>query len=415
MTAHAGPGTIDLDPLIPFDRHDGTAAPDRAEFSGLPAAQQPEWPDHRQLRDALRSLPDRDLVTREEVASLRGRLAALDADGGLILQIGDCVEDIDGDAVAATRSQLAFFDRARDHLRDRTGRDVTLVGRIAGQYAKPRSQEYEIIDGVRLPSYRGPVVNAPWPTAEARRPHPARIIRAHAAAQTALEAVSEHRRGSGGSPVWTSHEMLLLDYELRFLRRGAAGSATGSSAGNHLATTHWPWIGARTNRHDGAHAAVAATLSNPVSAKIGPGTSPEEASRLAALLNPRDEPGRLTFIARMGHREIHRLAPIVREVHRRTEHVHWISDPMHGNTVTSASGLKTRHVEHVIEECARFQEILLREGRRPAGVHLEATHEDVHECTENGREPRDRSRYRTLLDPRLNPGQTTRVLDAWFT
>ncbi|MFD6095839.1 3-deoxy-7-phosphoheptulonate synthase [Nocardiopsis flavescens] len=401
MTAHAGPGTIGLDPL---DRNDTTAAPDRAEFSGLPAAQQPEWPDHRQLRDALRSLPDRDLVTREDVASLRGRLAALGTDGGLILQIGDCVEDIDGDAVAATRNQLAFFDRARDHLRGRTGRDVTLVGRIAGQYAKPRSQEYEVIDGVRLPSYRGPVVNAPWPTAEARRPHPARIIRAHAAALTALEAVREHRRG-GGSPVWTSHEMLLLDYELRFLRRRPDG--------NHLATTHWPWIGARTNRHDGAHAAVAATLGNPVSAKIGPGTPPEEAARLAALLNPGDEPGRLTLIARMGHRGIDRLGPIVRAVHRRTEHVHWISDPMHGNTVTSASGLKTRHVEHVVEECARFQEILLREGRRPAGIHLEATHEDVHECTENGREPRDRSRYRTLLDPRLNPGQTARVLDAW--
>lgn len=210
--------------------------------------------------------------------------------------------------------------------------------------------------------------------------------------------------------------MLLLDYELGFLRHGDSdsGSDPGSHSGNHLATAHWPWIGARTRNLDGAHIAVAATLSNPVSVKIGPDTAPDEAAELAVTLNPRDEPGKLTFIARMGHRDTELLRPLVRSVHRRVEHVHWVSDPMHGNTVTSARGVKTRHVEHIIAELTRFQKIVVDSGRRPAGLHLEATPEDVYECTENGDEPRDPARYRTLMDPRLNPQQTARVLSHWF-
>ncbi|GAA1094374.1 3-deoxy-7-phosphoheptulonate synthase [Nocardiopsis composta] len=394
MTARADPDVIDFEEL------------EWERFSRLPAEQQPEWPDREELRTNLRALPKHDLVTRESVDELRRELAGLDAAGGLILQIGDCVEDIDGEVSADTRKKLFFFERAREHLSDRTGRDVLTVGRIAGQYAKPRSQEHETVGGAPIPSYRGPIVNAPWPTEQARRPSPARIAYAHAAAQVSYQVLADHRRaGAGNRPIWASHEMLLLDYELRFLRRGGPG--------NHLATTHWPWIGARTNRIDGAHIAVAATLNNPVSVKLGPATAPEEAAGLAAVLNPGDEPGRLTFIARMGHRGIDALRPIVRAVHRRVEHVNWISDPMHGNTVKAAGGLKTRHVEHIAAELRSFQEILAEEGRRPAGLHLEATPDDVYECAEDSREPEDRTRYRTLLDPRLNPEQTTRVLDQW--
>lgn len=375
-------------------------------FRELPARQQPDWPDRAALRAALRTLPDQDLVTRESVHELRRELANLDAGGGLILQLGDCVENIDGDVNARTRNSIAFLTHFRSHLRTRTGRHVVGVGRLAGQYAKPRSQDYEVVGGVTLPSYRGPIVNSPQPTAQARRPLPSRIAQAHAAARTSHAAIFDYHRATANlDPIWTSHEMLLLDYELRFLRR--------TEAGHHLGTAHWPWIGARTRQLDGAHVAIAATLHNPVSVKIGPDTSPEEAAELAATLNPRDEPGRLTFIARMGHTAIERLRPVVRAVHRRVEHVHWISDPMHGNTVTGSYGFKTRHVEHVVAELTDFQRIVTDAGRRPAGLHLEATPEDVHECTERGHEPRDPARYRTLLDPRLNPEQTARVLGHW--
>ncbi|MFI9463102.1 3-deoxy-7-phosphoheptulonate synthase [Streptomyces xiamenensis] len=394
MTGHTGPEL------------NAPAAAHRAGFAALPAHQQPEWPDRAALEAVLRALPQEDLVSRRAVHGLRHELGNLDAGGGLILQLGDCVEDIDTDVTSATCNKIAFLTHFRSHLRTRTGRDIVAVGRLAGQYAKPRSQEHEVIDGVMLPSYRGPIVNSPAPTRAARRPSPARVAQAHAAARSAYAAIADYHRATAYlDPIWTSHEMLLLDYELRFLR--------GAQEGNHLATTHWPWIGARTRHPGGAHIAVAATLSNPVSVKIGPDTSPREAAELALTLNPHDEPGRLTFIARMGHRNIEALEPVVRAVHRHREHVLWISDPMHGNTVQAATGFKTRHVEHVIAELTGFQAVVTAAGRRPAGLHLEATPEDVYECAENSREPRDAARYRSLLDPRLNPEQTARVLGAW--
>ncbi|MCM2393674.1 3-deoxy-7-phosphoheptulonate synthase [Streptomyces albipurpureus] len=380
---------------------------DRDRFSGLPARQQPDWPDREALRETLAALPPEDLVSRASVAELKRELANLDAGGGLILQLGDCVENIETDVNANTRNMIAFLTHFRSHLRTRTGRHVVGVGRLAGQYAKPRSQDHETVDGMTLPSFRGPIVNSHHPTPQARRPSPHRVALAHAAAQTSYAAIADYHRATAHlDPIWTSHEMLLLDYELRYLRRSEGD-------GHHLATAHWPWIGARTRQLDGAHIAVAATLSNPVSVKIGPDTAPDEAAELAAVLNPRDEPGKLTFIARLGHQKTDRLGPIVRGVHRRVEHVHWISDPMHGNTVQGAHGFKTRHVEHIIAELTRFQEIVVANGRRPAGLHLEATPEDVYECTENSHEPQDPARYRTLLDPRLNPEQTARVLSHW--
>ncbi|WP_445398998.1 3-deoxy-7-phosphoheptulonate synthase [Streptomyces sp. LE64] len=373
----------------------------------LPALQQPEWPDRDALDEVLRALPPEDLVGPESVAELRTELARLDAGGGLVLQLGHCVEDIDTDMGAYTRCMLAFLTHFRSHLRARTGRHVVGVGRLAGQYAKPRSQDHELVDGVRLPSYRGPIVNAPGATPRARLPRPERIAEAHSASLASYATIADHHRATAYlDPVWTSHEMLLLDYELRFVRQGAAGL--------HLGTTHWPWIGARTRQPGGAHVALAAALANPVSVKVGPDTSPEEAAELAAVLNPRDEPGKLTFIVRMGHTAIDRLGPVVRAVRRRVEHVHWISDPMHGNTVTGAHGFKTRHLEHIVAELTGFQQVLVEAGGRPAGLHLEATPEDVFECAEGGREPRDPARYRSLLDPRLNPEQTAQVLGHWW-
>lgn len=379
---------------------------DWVHFRRLPALQQPDWPDRDELHSVLRSLPHDDLVTRDSVDELRIALAGLES-GGLVLQLGDCVEDIDGDVGAVTHQKLGFLNEARARLRHRTGREVIAVGRLAGQYAKPRSSDHEIVDGVVLPSFRGPIVNSPHASLDARIPSAQRVAQAHDAARRAYDVIEAYNRTAGHhASIWTSHELLLLDYELRFLRNDAPG--------NHLSTTHWPWIGERTRQRDGAHIALASTLSNPVSVKLGPSTSPDEAVRLAQRLNPHDEPGRLTFIVRMGHQYIDRLQPVVRGVHRRIGQVNWISDPMHGNTTTSRSGFKTRHVEHVVAELRRFQEILLDERRHPAGLHLEATPDDVYECSRDHREPVDPSRYRTLLDPRLNPEQTAHVLDQWF-
>lgn len=377
-------------------------------FRKLPAAQQPEWPSREQLETALDALPQGDVVTAHDSQRLSTELASLDRTGGLVLQLGDCVEDIHTDVYADTRRKLAFIAAAGDHLERVARRPVLTAGRIAGQYAKPRSNTHELIDGLSLPTYRGPIINAPYPTKEARRPRPENVVRAHEAVLLAHSALRDHAsETSARRVIWTSHELLLLDYELQYLRVGTDG--------NHLATTHWPWIGARTRQLAGAHIAIAASLRNPVSVKIGPDTSPDEVVDLSITLNPNDLDGKLTFIARMGSTRIDQLADLARAVRRHGRHVRWISDPMHGNTVTTAHGLKTRHLEDIIYEVQRFQQILLAENVRPAGIHLEATPDDVHECSENGAEPDDPNRYRSLLDPRLNPSQTLRVLDAWST
>ncbi|MEU4805762.1 3-deoxy-7-phosphoheptulonate synthase [Actinosynnema sp. NPDC023587] len=392
----------------------GTPAPTRDHtrdhttgFRDLPAHQQPDWPDAEALAAVLRGLPPEDLVDRASATELKARLAGLESSGAVVLQLGDCVEDIDLDVAADTADKLAFIDANRVRFGAHTGRPVVAVGRIAGQYAKPRSSSHEVVAGTLLPSYRGPIVNSPAASAEARQATPGRVATAHAAARTAAEVVRSFNRSRyRDEVVWTSHEMLLLDYELHFLREGAID--------HHLATTHWPWIGARTRQLDSAHVAVAATLTNPVSVKIGPDTSPDEAVEIALALNPYDEPGKLAFIVRMGHESIHLLRPIARRVRQRVRNLHWITDPMHGNTVKAAGGLKTRHLDHVISEVRHFQRILLDEGLRPAGLHLEATPDDVYECADNFQDPYDTTRYTSLLDPRLNPEQTARVLDAWI-
>ncbi|WP_158621551.1 3-deoxy-7-phosphoheptulonate synthase [Streptomyces triticirhizae] len=191
-TRHPGTTTLPTAPPRPAPRVED----DIARLRALPARQQPDWPDRSALRAALRSLPPGDLVTREDVDELRHELARLDAAGGLVLQLGDCVEDIDTDVPAATRAKVAFLTQVRSHLRTRTGRDIVAVGRLAGQYAKPRSAEFEVVDGQRLPAYRGPIVNAPEPTPEARRPSPARLALAHAAARSAHATLADHHRAT---------------------------------------------------------------------------------------------------------------------------------------------------------------------------------------------------------------------------
>ncbi|QPB24306.1 3-deoxy-7-phosphoheptulonate synthase [Rhizobium sp. 007] len=378
----------------------------QSEFAHLVAHQQPDWPNRKALATKLASLSSDGLVSEHSVQALRTELAQLGKDG-LILQLGDCVEDLELDVRADTLKKLRFIDAGRTQLGARTGKSVTAIGRIAGQYAKPRSVDTEQIDGLQLPVYRGPIVNSAEPTMEARLPDVGRIERAHVALRVAHRVVADYNRTSGeNGHVWTSHEMLLLDYELRFLARG--------SRGRHLATTHWPWIGARTRQLGGAHVAVAARLSNPVSVKIGPDTDPTEAVALVRKLNPLDEPSKLAFVIRMGFEQIGKLRPIVRAVRREFENVLWISDPMHGNTVKARSGLKTRHLAHIISELQDFQKILQEEKLIASGLHLEATPDDVYECADDFVEPDATHRYTSLLDPRLNPEQTARVLDSWF-
>jgi 3-deoxy-7-phosphoheptulonate synthase len=212
---------------------------------------------------------------------------------------------------------------------------------------------------------------------------------------------------SSAPVVWTSHEALLLDYEVPMVRQQPDGRAW-------LSSTHWPWIGERTRQPDGAHVALMAQVFNPVACKVGPRATPEDLRVLCERLDPDREPGRLTLIARMGAgRAAERLPGLVEAVRAEGHPVIWMSDPMHGNTVTAADGRKTRLVEDVVQEAAETRRAVVEAGGLAGGLHLEATPDEVTECVEDRRFDELNRHYTTFCDPRLNPHQAIAVVSAW--
>ncbi|WP_030684505.1 3-deoxy-7-phosphoheptulonate synthase [Streptomyces sp. NRRL B-1347] len=381
------------------------------------AAQQPDWTDSVQVaaaRAELARLPG--LVTGEEVRLLRTLLA--EAAGGhyLVIQAGDCAEDPAECEPATVLRKAGLLDALAGVMVAGTGRPVVRVGRIAGQFAKPRSATTERVDGVELPVYRGHLVNGPEPTAEARRPDPRRLLECYDAAHRAVTYLRQRTSDwtlPTGAPVWTSHEALVLDYELPLLRRTAAGDVL-------LASTHLPWIGERTRHPDGPHARMLAQVANPVACKVGPTTRPDDLLALCSRLDPGREPGRLTLISRMGAAKVRTaLPPLVTAVRSAGHRVAWLCDPLHGNTVKSPSGVKVRSVRTVVAEVRAFLDVVAAAGGTPAGLHLETTPHDVAECVWADPAELDAeaapAAHASLCDPRLNPAQAVEVARAWAT
>ncbi|MER5863494.1 3-deoxy-7-phosphoheptulonate synthase [Kitasatospora sp. NPDC002040] len=375
------------------------------------AAQQPDWPDPGRAAAVRSALAGSEPLVRWDDVRQLSALLARTAEGELcVLQAGDCAEDPAESTVADVASKAELLDVLGDIMRVGAGRPVVKVGRMAGQFAKPRSQPYECGVGGRLPAYRGPMVNGPEPTLRARRADPGRMIGGYRAARQVFRSLDRLGRGGDAAVlerVWTSHEALLLDYETPLVR------PTGEGGGHYLASTHWPWIGERTRQPDGAHVRLLARLGNPVACKLGPRTTAAEALRLCALLDPDRVPGRLALIARFGAANIAGLAPLVRAVRRAGHPVLWMCDPMHGNTVRDASGLKVRHLDDIMNEIRWFLSIVSAGGGSCAGLHVEASPLDISECAGAGATPVRGPRYRTLCDPRLNPMQAVAVAAHW--
>ncbi|MEV6730909.1 MULTISPECIES: 3-deoxy-7-phosphoheptulonate synthase class II [unclassified Streptomyces] len=371
-----------------------------------PAAQQPTWGDPEQARDAVALLSRAEpIVTPAETARLRSRLAAVARGEAFLLQGGDCAETFAANTEAHVRANLWTLVDMAEVLARRTELPVVKVARMAGQYAKPRSQA---VDALGLPVYRGDMINSVEPTLAARTPDPYRMLRAHADAARAMALVRTFSDGvgNGDSDIYVSHEALLLDYEQSLLRVDTSGPEPRLASG----LGHFLWIGERTRQLDGAHIAFAELLSNPIGLKIGPGTSPETAAAYVRRLDPHREPGRLTLVSRMGHRQVRDvLPPIVEKVTASGHQVIWQCDPMHGNTYTSANGYKTRNLSHITDEIAGFFEVHRRLGTHPGGIHIEVTGDDVTECLggASGTTEADLpARYHTACDPRLNAGQS---------
>jgi len=285
------------------------------------------------------------------------------------------------------------------------------VGRIAGQFCKPRSKPTEWVGGIELPTYRGHLVNSPEPDPEGRQPDPERLLACYWAARSVMNHLgwwNPYCRSTVDPPVWTSHEALLLDYEVPMLRQDERGQLL-------LSSTHWPWIGERTRQVDGAHVALLADVVNPVACKVGPAMEVDELLALCERLDPRREQGRLTLIARMGTKAAaRRLPPLVAAVQAAGHPVIWLSDPMHGNTVVARDGLKTRFLETVVREVQSFQSAVSASGGVAGGLHLETTPDDVTECVLNeSRAAQVGDNYTSFCDPRLNPQQAVSVVSAW--
>ena len=374
MTASAPPlsrtGPPELGQLAPYP---GLLAETRAALA-RPAAQQPSWPDPGDVRSARRTLSRTPpLVIPAELEALRQRLAEVARGRAFLVQGGDCAETFADNTEAHLRANLGTLRQMAAVISGVTGLPVARIGRVAGQYAKPRSSD---VDSLGLPAYRGDIVNAFDPDPASRVPDPDRLVRAYAHASAAMNLV---RALTTSGEVYASHEALLLDYEQALLRVDENAAGTGPRL--YSGSGHMLWIGERTRQYDGAHLAFAGLISNPVGVKIGPGTSPEEAVSYVRRLDPGRSPGRLTLIARMGYQRVRDvLPPIVAAVTATGHEVVWQCDPMHGNTHESPSGYKTRHFDHVADEMAGFFEVHRRLGTHPGGIHLEFTGEDVTEC-----------------------------------
>ncbi|MEV6210458.1 3-deoxy-7-phosphoheptulonate synthase [Kitasatospora sp. NPDC051914] len=384
----------------------------------LPAEQQPDWRDHAAYAAARRTLMRAaPLALPTEIAELRGQLAAVAAGRARLLQAGDCAESLAEQTPRHIDDKISALDALGDLMAARTGQDVVRVGRIGGQFAKPRSAATEQYGGSELPSFRGHMVNSEEPSPEARQHDPRRMVHAYGAAARVADHLREvrHQRAAAGDPPaasgpWTSHEALVVDYEGPLVRSTPDGR-------EYLASTHLPWIGERTRQPDSAHVEMLAAVQNPVACKIGPGAGPAEVVRLCGRLDPERSPGRLTLILRLGRTRAAEVMPGIVDAVRNAGHpVIWAVDPMHGNTERTPGGIKTRHLRHIAEEAAVFLQVLERHGAHPGGLHLETAATDVTECLGAGvrGERALNRRYTTLCDPRLNPEQAHELIRMLF-
>ncbi|MGL4172869.1 MAG: class II 3-deoxy-7-phosphoheptulonate synthase [Actinomycetota bacterium] len=436
------------------DSHLDTGLDVLDHWRSLPAHQQPDW-DPQELAvatDTLRACPP--LVFAGECDELKGRLAAAARGEAFVLQGGDCAETFVGTNADDIRDRIKTILQMAVVLTYGASLPVVKLGRMAGQFAKPRSSEMETRDGVTLPAYRGDAVNSYAFTAQDRKHDASRLVQTyHASSATLnlmraftmggmadLRQVHEWNRGFINNAAkaryevmardidramqfmlacgadfdalrtvafYSSHEALLLEYERALTR---IDSRTGDP---YDVSGHFLWIGERTRQLDGAHVDLLSRVRNPIGVKIGPTTTPADIDALISRLDPDREPGRLTFISRMGAGRIRDALPALVEATQKADsQVLWICDPMHGNGFTSPTGYKTRQFDDIVEEIRGFFDVHGALGTIPGGVHLELTGSDVTECL-GGADQIDEdtlaTRYESVCDPRLNHQQSLEV------
>ncbi len=420
-----------------------------------PILQQPTYMDQVLLKDIEKKLSIYPpLVFAEEVRSLKKQLADVTDGKSFLLQGGDCAESFAEFNADNIKDFFKVFLQMSVVLTFAGGKPVVKVGRIAGQFAKPRSSNFETFDGIELPSYRGDIINGIEFTKESREPDPYRMLSAYnqsAATQNLIRAFArggfadlhkvqgwnlDFARGSSSNKryeelsdkisqalsfmeacgitaentpnlnqtvLYSSHEALLLNYEEALTRKD---SLTGKW---YDCSAHMLWIGDRTRQVDGAHVEFLRGVENPIGVKAGPTTDPEDLIRLIDTLNPENESGKMNVIVRMGADKVgDHLPALIKAVEKEGKKVLWSCDPMHGNTFKSSTSYKTRDFDKMLQEVTNFFDIHKSEGTHAGGIHLEMTGKDVTECVGGGQDITAEdlsSRYHTHCDPRLNAHQ----------
>lgn len=425
-------------------------------WTEFPVDQQPDWPDVNELNSVLKEISELPpLVFAGEARTLKSQLGRVCAGEALLLQAGDCAESFSALSANSIRDKLKVILQMAVALTYSTGLPVVKVGRIAGQFAKPRSSPTETKDNVELPSFRGHIVNDTEFDSSARTADPQRLLMAYNQSSATLNLLRAFTSGGfadltqvhswnqqfvASSPAgaqykeiadgitnalafmracgitsedhpalhevdfYTSHEALLLGYEEALTRKDSM------SGDWYDCSAHMLWIGERTRQLNGAHVEFLRGVENPLGCKLGPTASPDEAINLCELLNPAQVPGRLTFITRMGASVIEdKLPGLVTAVEDSGHPVIWACDPMHGNTYTAESGLKTRNFSDVVDETKKFFNIHRSIGTWAGGIHVELTGDNVTECVGGAENLSDDDlalRYETMCDPRLNASQS---------
>jgi len=441
-----------VDPSEPVVLADPSVIAGLDYWRTLPIKQQPAWPNPDAVAAAsaqIASFPP--LVFAGEVDDLRDKLAQAAAGNAFLLQGGDCAETFAGATAEQIKNRVKTILQMAVVLTYGASMPIVKMGRMAGQFAKPRSNDFETRGDVTLPAYRGDIVNGYPFTPESREADPQRLVQGYHTAVSTLNLVRAftqggfadlrevHRwnQGFARNPAnaryellardidraikfmeaagadfdelkrvdfYTSHEGLLMDYERPMTR---IDSRTGTP---YNTSAHFLWIGERTRGLDDAHVDYFSRVRNPIGVKLGPSTSPDDMRRLIDKLDPNREPGRLTFITRMGAGKVRdALPPLLEAIKEHEATPLWVSDPMHGNGLTTATGYKTRRFDDVVDEVKGFFESHKAAGTHPGGIHIELTGDDVTECL-GGSEQIDEhdlaSRYESLCDPRLNHMQS---------
>lgn len=427
-------------------------------WRSFPIKQQPIWPDSRECEDILDKLANLPaLVFAGESRNLKQQLSEVLEGKAFVLQAGDCSEDFSRCNGPRIHDLLKVILQMSIILAYSGEKKVVKIGRIAGQYAKPRSFDSEIIEGIELPSYRGDMINSPEPTLLARIPDAKRMLEGYFRSTSTLNLIRAFTRGGYASldhvhswseanlssfsasqkyeeidkgirkainftkalgldtsvpqlnevNLYTSHEALLLEYEEAFTRIDTTSGLWYDTS------AHFLWLGDRTRQYDGAHIEFLRGINNPIGMKIGPNHNIDEIKRIILRLNPINDAGRLTLITRFGSKNIEAMLPtLIREINNEGMKVVWCCDPMHGNTYTNSQAQKTRLFEDILDEISTFWQIHRAEGSIAGGVHLELTGDNVTECIGGNRKLLDKDlliNYQSNCDPRLNAEQAVEL------